>query len=235
MACPVFTVNALIQFVDEYAWLFGTGFIVIGLFLAFLGKKLFNFALFIVTTLIVAGLILFIFYATFLQDNTASWVSWTVVSISILLGLLGGYLMVKMEKFGGALLAGWGGFCLGVILNETVLYLANSSALFWCVNIGLAIIFAILGFVMFDTAVILATSFIGSYMTMRGIGIMAGGFPNEYVLINEIEAGAYNNIDPVFYAYLAGIVIMFILSSIVQFKIHKKQKEEEQHPYAKLN
>lgn len=215
--------------------MFGTGFIVIGLFLAFLGKKLFNIALFIVTTIIVAGLILFIFYATFLQDNTASWVSWTVVSIAILLGLLGGYLMLKIEKFGGALLAGWGGFCLGVLLNETVLYLANSAVLFWCVNIGLAIIFAILGFVAFDHAIILATSFIGSYMTMRGIGIMAGGFPNEYVLINEIEAGAFDNIDPVFYAYLAGIVIMTILAAIVQFKMFRKQQAAEAHPYAKLN
>merc|ERR1719321_1265541 len=73
------------------------------------------------------------------------------------------------------------------------------------------------------------------YAYLAGIGIMAGGFPNEYVLMNEIESGAFDNIDPVFYAYLAGIVVMTILCSIVQFKMHKKQKEAEEHPYAKLN
>jgi formate hydrogenlyase subunit 3/multisubunit Na+/H+ antiporter MnhD subunit len=81
----------------------------------------------------------------------------------------------------------------------------------------------------------MATAFLGSYMTMRGIGIMAGGFPNEYVLINEIESGAIDNIDPVFYAYLAGIFVMTIIAAIVQFKMFKKQKEEESHPYAQLN
>jgi hypothetical protein len=116
--------NAFIQFVDQYAWMFGTGFIVIGLFLAFLGRKLFNVAVFIVTTMIVTGLILFIFYATFLESNTEAWVSWTVLALSILLGLVCGFFMVKLEKFAGALLAGFGGFCLGVVLNETCLYLA---------------------------------------------------------------------------------------------------------------
>ena len=54
---------------------------------------------------------------------------------------------------------------------------------------------------------------------MRGIGIMAGGFPNEYVLINQIQSGAISSIDPVFYAYLAGIVVMTIICSIVQWKM----------------
>lgn len=234
-ACPIFTANALIQFVDEYAWFFGIGFIAIGLFLAFLGRKIFNATLFIITAIIVAGLILFIFYATFLEDSTAAWVGWTVLGFAVLLGLVAGFLMVKFEKFGAALVAGWGGFCLGVLLNETVLYLATSAVLFWCVNIGLALICAILGFVLLDQTVILATAFIGSYMTMRGIGIMAGGFPNEYVLINMIESGAIDNIDPVFYAYLAGIVVLTILASIVQFKMYKKSQEDGQHPYSKLN
>jgi len=56
-------------------------------------------------------------------------------------------------------------------------------------------------------------------MSMRGIGIMAGGFPNEYVLINQIQSGAISSIDPVFYAYLAGIVVMTIICTIVQWKM----------------
>jgi len=215
--------------------MFGIGFIVAGLFFAFLGRKVFNATLFIITALIVCGLILFIFYATCLQDNTKSWVGWLMLSVSVILGLLAGFLMVKLEKFGAALVAGWGGFCLGVVLNETVLYLATSAALFWCVNIGLAIICAVLAFFIVDQVIMIATAFIGSYMVMRGIGLMAGGFPNEYVLINEIESGAIDNIDPVFYAYLAGIVILTILSAIVQFKMYKKAHEEDNSPYARLN
>lgn len=172
-----------------------------------MGRKLFSAAIFIVGAIIVSGLILMIFYSTFLSDNTASWLTWLIVSLSIAVGLVCGFLLMKVEKIGGALLAGWGGFILGVVLNETVFYLASSAVLFWCINIGFAVVFGLLGFFFFNQAVMLATSFIGAYMTMRGIGIMAGGFPNEYVLINEIQSGAINNIDPVFYAYLAGIVV----------------------------
>lgn len=207
----------------------------IGLFLAFLGRKIISAAVFIVVAIIVSGLILIIFYSTFLSAATESWVSWLVVSLTIIVGCIAGYLAQKVEKIGGALLAGWGGFVLGVVLNETVFYLAKSSVLFWCINIGFAVIFALLGFFFFNQAVILATSFIGSYMTMRGIGMMAGGFPNEYVLINEIQSGSIDNIDPVFYAYLAGIVVMTIICSIVQQKMFKAMEEHEKHPYNKLN
>jgi hypothetical protein len=195
---------------------------VIGLFLAFLGRKLFSAAIFIVGAIIVTGLILIIFYSTFLSDSTSSWLPWLIVSLSIVVGLICGYFLMKVEKIGGALLAGWGGFILGVVLNETVFYLASSAVLFWCINVGFAVVFALLGFFFFNYAVMLATSFIGAYMTMRGIGIMAGGFPNEYVLINEIQSGAISNIDPVFYAYLAGMVVQTIACFVVQIKMFKK-------------
>ena len=176
-----------------------------------------------------------IFYATFLSDKTASWVGWLVVALAILLGLVGGYFLAKYEKVDAALLGAWGGFTLGVLLNETVLYLVQSTALFWCVNVGLAIVFAIVGFFAFNQVVMIGTAFIGSYVTARGISLYAGGFPNEYVLINQIKSGAVNNIQPVFYAYLAGIVVMSVLAYIVQLKFFKRMEEHQKHPYNKIN
>jgi hypothetical protein len=38
--------------------------------------------------------------------------------------LVAGYFLAKYEKIEAAILGAWGGFALGVILNETVLYLA---------------------------------------------------------------------------------------------------------------
>ena len=67
-------------------------------------------------------------------------------------------------------------------------------------------------------------------MVMKGIGMMAGGFPNIYVLIQMIEDGAIDSIDPVFYAYLAGVIVLTIISTIFQFKCWLKPKQE-QHPY----
>ena len=236
MACPVFTMNALIQFIDQYKFIFGFSFIGLGIFFAIFGFKLFQIALFIVATMVIAFLILFIFYATFLSDNTASWVGWLVLAFAVLLGLGGGFLATKVERFAGALLAAWGGFLLGVLLNETVMWLASSAVLFWVVNIVMALIFFGIGLKFFDHAICFATAFIGSYMIMKGIGIMAGGFPNIYVLIQMIEQNAIDTIPGVFYAYLAGIIILTILATWIQYKFFlKKKQQEEAHPYNKLN
>jgi len=50
-------------------------------------------AVFVAGTVVVAFLILIIFYATFLSDKTQSWVSWLVVSFAIIAGLVAGYFL----------------------------------------------------------------------------------------------------------------------------------------------
>ena len=84
---------------------------------------------------------------------------------------------------GAAILAGWGGFMLGLLINETVLYKAKSEALFWCVGIAVAILFAVLTFWIYNEVLIATTSFMGAYFFWRGISLYAGGFPNEFELI----------------------------------------------------
>ena len=112
-----------------------------------------------------------------------------MLGVSAVLGLIAGALSVKLEKFAAAILSGWGGFILGVMVSETVLWLAGAAWLCWVINISFAIVFAIIGYIFCDHAIVIATSFVGAYMMMKGIGIMAGGFPNVYVLIQMIEAG----------------------------------------------
>ena len=50
-----------------------------------------------------------------------------------------------------------------------------------------------------------------------------GGFPNVFVLYNMIESGI--GFDSTFYAYLAGIIILSILSFLYQEKYRKDNKE----------
>lgn len=158
-----------------------------------------------------------------------------MLTCSIVVGLIAGLLSVKLENLEGAILAAWGFFLLGVLLNETVVWLAGKAWLFWTINISFALIGFVLGWKFTKHAEVLATAFIGSYMTMKGIGIMAGGFPNIYSLIKMINDGAIDTIDPVFYAYMAGVIIMFIGCSIFQFKFFFHKEQTTTHPYAMLN
>lgn len=182
--CPSFDMNALWSFLDTYSYLWGAMFIVGGIFFCFFGKKLFKAAIFIVTAILTVFGILLLFYTTFLKDTTEAWVGWTVLVCSILIGLVAGFFVMKLERLGAALLAGWGGFLLGVMLNEMVLYKAESTAVFWSISVACAIIAAVLSFFMFEHVLILGTSFGGAYMLVRGVSLYAGGFPNEFTLVS---------------------------------------------------
>lgn len=213
--CSSFDLNALWSFLDEYSYIWGVLFIVGGIFLGFFGRKLFKAAIFMVTAIFVVFGILLLFYTTFLEDNTESWVGWTVLTCSILIGLVAGFFMMKLERIGAALLAAWGGFLLGVMLNEVVLYLAESQVVFWCVSIGCAVVAGIMSFFFFEHVLINLTAFGGAYMMIRGISFYAGGFPNEFTLADQLKAGDTSAFSNWFYLYMVGILIMTVLGSIV--------------------
>lgn len=75
-------------------------------------------------------------------------------------------------------------------------------------------------------------------MFIRGISLfIPGSYPNEFDLINEIEAGAVDTINGWFYLYLGFMVLVGFVGLIVQCKQLKKDKEEQgedniHHPYA---
>jgi hypothetical protein len=227
LACPVYTLNYLIRFINQYKWFFGPWFIAAGIFFGFFGFRMFRVALFIVVAIAVSGLLLFTCYYTFLNGDRQDWVTWVVIGACVSSGLLAGFLSGMLEKYAAAILAGWAGFLFGVILNETVIYLASAAWLFWVVNIISAVIFCALGFLFIDNAIVQSTSFIGAYMLNKGVGIMAGGFPNIYVLIKMIKANAISSINPLFYAYFAGIILMTIVFIVFQTKVWLRKKQEK--------
>jgi len=226
--CPVYTLNALWQFIDEYEWLWGTIFIGIGFFLGLFGKKLFSATLFIIGMLATVSLVLILFYTTFLTSKTAAWVGWTVLACSILLGVLGGFILFKCQKLGAAILGGWGGFMGGLLINTAVLFTAHSEVLFWIITCSCALVGAGLAFFFLEPVVITATSFSGSYLFVRGISLYAGGFPNEFTLAEALKTGALSSISGWFYLYLAFIILLTIVCMVIQCKQLKKDKAHQE-------
>ena len=66
-----------------------------------------------------------------------------------------------------------------------------------------------------EVVVIMLTSFIGSYALIRGISLYAGGFPSEASLQEELASHAitWEQMPKVFYGYLAGIVLLTIVTT----------------------
>ena len=158
--------------------------IVLGIFLAFFGNSLIPIAVFLVATFMTAALILIVIYSFILGPTIKTWLTWLIVSLSLLVGLIVGILLARTRKLYAVVVAACAGFMTGVLLNVAVLYLAKSKILFWSVNVGLTVLCALLALVWFNSAILLSTSLVGSYLTARGISLFAGGFPNEYTLID---------------------------------------------------
>ena len=125
LACPVWSMNAFFEFVQEYNWLFALILIGIGLPFCFFGRKLFSCIVFVVGIMVTVAFIMLLFYSTFLKSDTEYWVGWVVLSCSVLAGIAVGFVLFKCQKLGAAFIAGWGGFLLGLIINTTVIWLAS--------------------------------------------------------------------------------------------------------------
>ena len=212
--CPTFKYDTLTMFLTKYSYLLGVVFIVMGLFLAFFGNKFVNF---------VIGLVGFLASSTFLlsasfwvleQTNASppDYTQWIILGVSLLLGGLIGYLLVKSRKIGVAIMAAWGGATVGFILTTT--FVIENTGVYWATIVGCAIVAAFLAFKTEKIVIMLATAHIGSYLAIRGISMYAGGFPNESSLRLELQSGAltWNTFPKTFYAYFAGIIVLSIIS-----------------------
>jgi len=71
----------------------------------------------------------------------------------------------------------------------------------------------------------------GSYFVMRGISAFAGGFPPAFELIQQYKSGVVTSVSPTYYGYLAGMLVLSVIGSFVQWHFYKKMGYVEKHPY----
>jgi len=159
-------------------------FFVLGMSLCFAGRAFVKATLCLLGVLISAFVIIFIFYSTFLKKDTDLWIVWLVLGGAVLVGLLLGFLLQKFAKVGAFVLAGWGGFTLGLILYNTFAYkfIGGSSGGYWAFNIGCALVMGVLAYFLYDHIIIQCTAIFGSFLAVYGVGMVAGHYPNPFTI-----------------------------------------------------
>jgi hypothetical protein len=151
-------------------------FLALGFLICFFGRRLFKPVIFIAGIIATVCLVWLIFYSTFLSSSTKSWVGWVVLAVSIGGGILVGFLFIKFIKVGVFVLAGFGGYTLGLLLYNAVLYKMDSQVGFWCFTIGLGIVAGVLALFLFEHVLIHTTAFFGSFLFIYAIGLVAGRY-----------------------------------------------------------
>lgn len=168
------------------------------------------------------------------QDKTGG--AGTIMVVSFLLalfsGVLVGWLLKRYLMVGLCILAGGAGFMLGLMVYNLIFVAFIKSNIFLAAITLLPGFYgAYLAYKHGDTIVILVTAMIGSYLTIRGLSMFFGGFPNEIALFQEIANGTASY-KGWFIAYLVAIGILFVLGVMYQNKNKSKyvdhfQKKDE--------
>lgn len=187
------------------------------------------------TTLAVSCLI---FYSVYLKDESDLADFWYFLGGGALAGIFVGLLACWLSRLGAAILAGWGGLCGGLILNETLLFRAEMEWLFWTSIVLCTLSAAILAFFIMDEVVIVSTVLLGSYSLVRGVSAYAGHYYNEVTMAKMAKEGLLDDIDPWYWAYVAGFFVMLVVGLLIQCKSLKKEraeKEAKKHPYRAIN
>eukprot|EP00330_Aristerostoma_sp_ATCC50986_P007205 CAMPEP_0114585476 /NCGR_PEP_ID=MMETSP0125-20121206/9010_1 /TAXON_ID=485358 ORGANISM="Aristerostoma sp., Strain ATCC 50986" /NCGR_SAMPLE_ID=MMETSP0125 /ASSEMBLY_ACC=CAM_ASM_000245 /LENGTH=403 /DNA_ID=CAMNT_0001780573 /DNA_START=46 /DNA_END=1257 /DNA_ORIENTATION=+ len=221
--CSPFTLGKLATFMQDNQVLFVVIFFVLGIFVAFFGLKMFNVTIFILAAVsgFFVSAILFYQLASY---GSAAWVMWVLFFTCLVIGCALGYLAIKFEKAGFFAV----GFCLGGIgfsfLYSTILgsFLHFSKAVFYVVGVLCGLIGGGLAMWIYKDILIIATSFIGSYLSVRSVSVYVGGFPSESALINGQVKWSASAIG-----YLVVIGVMTAGAMYVQFKNKKKEEDEK--------
>ena len=178
----------------------------------------------------------FIFYAVYLNTTSDLAHFWYFLGGGALAGIFVGLLLAWAIKVGAAILAGWGGLCLALILNESILYRFGAEWLFWTSIVIIMVACAVAAFFIFDVAVVMATVTLGAYAMVRGVSAYAGHYYNEVTMAEMLKDGLLDDIDPYYWIYVGGFVVAMLLGSLVQCKRLnriKREKEAKKHPYMK--
>jgi hypothetical protein len=222
-ACPVFSTSQMWEYLYMYRYYWGGPLIFIGLLLCFLGRYLIKPSICIAGFITAVFLSMLIYYAIYLQQASQLSTFWWFLGGGAVLGLILGIVLACFAKVGAALLAGWGGFALGMMLMSSVFSWTGSQILFWVIVCACALISAILAFFIFDRAVIVATAGLGSYAAVRGVSLYAGHYYNEFMLAQMIKNGLISQIDPYYWLYVAGMFILLILGLVAQCCMLKRE------------
>ena len=115
--CPAFDINHIFDFIYNYRFVFGGILIVIGLFTLFFGIQMMHVTVFSVASVSFTFLILLLLFKFI--DNQDAWVFWVLGVLALLVSFVIGYIAIKTEKFGIALVGGAAGFALGLVISNT--------------------------------------------------------------------------------------------------------------------
>ena len=167
-ACPVVSLGPLSSFIKDYAYWIGAPLILIGGYLIIFGGQFPGVTLAIFSTLSVALIQLFAIFVAVMPSWSPVWTVPVVGVVCLGMGLGMGYGAAKWPRIGVVIM----GLSLGSLLGFLIFWAFLSSAVNTTTAriitvVGVALVTAILYFLLFDQMVIITSAIFGAYILIR--------------------------------------------------------------------
>lgn len=139
-----------------------------------------------------------VIFGLFIHQDTSDTLKWVIIGSGFLIGLIIGYIFVKLQNLAFFISGAIGGGFLGLFLYELFLTKLNSdytTVIMWGTIIIVALICGVIAHKLRDTVLIVVTAFVGSYLAVRAVSLIVGGFPPESAIAEYIKYGAWDDLD----------------------------------------
>ena len=228
VACARLDVSALWEYIAKYSDYLGVFLLIAGTLLVFFGRRLLKPAVCFAGFLSTLALTCIIFYAVYAENTSDLADFWYFFGGGIVLGVVVGLLACWALRFGAAVLAGWGGLCGGLILNEALLYMAEAEWLFWTTVVLCTLGAAVLAWFFMDHVVIISSVTLGAYAIVRGVACYAGHYYNEVTMAKMAKEGLLDDVDEWYWMYVGGFFLTVAVGIYVQCRTFKKEKARKE-------
>lgn len=154
-------------------------------------------------------------------EATAWWVALCVGGIFL------GSLVLAIYSTGIFIVGAAGGVLLATMVNTSFgykLYPSDPNTGLLVLAIVLGLIGGLLAFKLEKPVIVVATSLVGAVLTISGIGYFAKNFPDitdlqaSYATKDSTTGEWVYNLPTIWWAYVGGMVGLFVLGMLVQFK-----------------
>ena len=228
LGCPTLQVTSIIRYLSNNPWAIGIILLVFGALVTLWGGKYFVWVLVSIGSGVTffASMILFSLFGGFVALDLGKAASTGQITLAIVLFILAialaavvGVILKRVTRTGIMLAGAVAGFALGFSIYSFILvnFYAN-WVLMGCMSFFGAVIFGWLAYKYDKHILVYLTSFLGAYLFIRGLSIFIGGFPNEFILYGQIEAGIFDGLEWHFYVYMLAVLVTGVLGVIFQLK-----------------
>ena len=220
------------RLVNQYNYIFSTLLILVGLFLLLFGKKFQTLTVIVVGGVIVCyvvSVIILSFIPGLIKTEGHLCI---LFAVGFILGGVLGYCIKEKIKILSVLMGAFAGYTVGEFIYQFVagFITSNPTALYWAVIAICTIAGGLIGYWLFNTAIIFGTSIIGGYVAMRGVSFIFGNYMDVSEFVDLAKSGEIEQLKDIkngwVYAYLGLWLVLSIVGIYYQCRKHRKDDSE---------